>query len=70
MILVFAAQMYQAAEQEIGLKSLRIDVPSTPQICRLTHFELFLSFNSILLRYHKPVHPRPLAFIILLLEFF
>jgi len=51
-------------------KLLRIDVPNTPKICSLTCYRLFLSLNSILSRYYKPVHPSPLAFVVLLLEIF
>src|SRR6266853_2868939 len=51
-------------------KLLRFDVPNTPKNCCLTHNRLLIFFSSILSRYYNPVHPSPLAFIILSLDFF
>ena len=52
----------------VGL--LQIGAPNTPSICYLTCYSQYIDFNSILSRYYKPVHPSPLAFIMLLLEIF
>jgi len=60
----FAARMYQAIE----LETVVYRFPNTPKIGYLTCYRLLFYFNSILPRDYKPVHPSPLAFIILLLE--
>src|SRR5258706_11306806 len=51
-------------------KLLRIDVSNTPKIAALPVIGFYLFFNSILIKYYKPVHPSPLAFIIMSLEKF
>jgi len=63
-------QMYQAAELETVTLLCQSCVSQYPQICCLACCGLFFFFNSRLSRYYKPVHPSPLAFKLLLLEFF
>ena len=70
MLLLFVTWLYQVTELETLAKLLQISVLNTPQMCCLTYYGLFDWFNSILSRYYKPVHPRPLVYIILLLEKF
>jgi hypothetical protein len=70
MLLLFATQMYQAAELEMDMYSHHIHVLNTPKIGHPTHCSILFFSNSRLSRYYNPVHPSPLAFILLLLEFF
>ena len=50
-------------------KHLGVHDPNTPKFGCPTCCKAFYCFNSRLLRYSKPIHPSPLAFILLLLEF-
>jgi hypothetical protein len=70
MLFLLATQMYQAAELEMDTQSSHIHVPNIPKIGRLTRCGLPFFSNSRLLRYYNPVHPSPLAFILLSLGFF
>jgi len=64
-------QMHQAAELEMVTPSYHSCVPNTPKFAALPAVGFyFFNFNSGLSKYYKPVHPSPLAFILLLLEFF
>jgi hypothetical protein len=70
MLSLAVTQIYQAAELEMDMHSSHTHVPNTLEIgcptwCRLLYFS-----NSILSGYYNLVHLSPLAFILLLLEFF
>ena len=62
--------MYQAAELETVTLSCHSRVPNTPQFAALPVVDISFYSNSRLSRYYKPVHPSPLAFILLSLDFF
>ena len=64
MRLPFATRMYQAIE----LETVAHWCSQYPDISYLTSHGLLFYFYFILPRDYKPVHPSPLAFIILLLE--
>ena len=65
-----AMQLYRAAELETDSYSYQLHVPYAPKIGDPTQCGFLFIFNSILSRDYKPVHPSPLAFILLLLENF